>query len=653
MELRKVLALRGPNIWAYFPVLEAWVALGDLNQSASNEMPGFNERLMSWLPSLIEHRCSEGVRGGFLERLRRGTYLAHILEHVTLELQTLAGTPVGYGRARSTATEGTYKVVIEYQEEDLARACLLTARELCLAAIEDRPFDLPSEIRRLQALYQTLKLDSATEAIVETALQRQIPVQRLSEERIIQLGHGSRQHRIGYGPALASAASAPPAPYLLSAGTGPQPIDVTRLDQLFPEGQTGRIPIISVTGVNGKTTTTRLIAHIVARSHRCVGMTCTEGIYIGGRRIETGDCSGPRSAQAILQHPTVEAAVLEVARGGILRAGLGFDWCDVAVVTNIADGDHLGLADIDTPEKLAKVKRCIVEVVKPEGAAVLKADDPLVADMANYCKGSTIFFARDGHHTALVEHRHKHGRVAFVRDNRIILAEGHQEIPLVPLEAVPLTHGGRIGFQIENALAAAAATWALGIPCEVIRAGLESFQTSLNTTPGRFNVLAIREATVIMDYGHNVSSLSCLIETLKQLPHRRRSALYTAAGDRRDSDMIGQGKLLGEAFDRVILYEDDSVLRERQPGEIIALFRQGLSQGRRVAEIHEVYGAVQAVETALRSARPGELVLVQVDHVDETVELVQRFLLEAGGREIHFNEAMAMAHLHAAAVSGA
>jgi cyanophycin synthetase len=625
-------------------------------------MPGFNDRLLSWLPSLIEHRCSEGERGGFLQRLRRGTYLAHILEHVTLELQTLAGTPVGYGRARPTSEEGVYKVVFEYEEEDLARECLRVARELCLAAVEDRPFALPAELQRLQALYQSLKLDATTTAIVNAARQRKIPVQRLPEEQMLQLGYGIRQHRIGYGPALVSttapetqpAAAVPPAPpYLLSAGSAPQSVDATCLDKLYPDGQTGRVPIISVTGVNGKTTTTRLIAHIVARSHRCVGMTCTEGIYVGGRRIEAGDCSGPRSAQAILQHPTVEAAVLEVARGGILRAGLGFDWCDVAVVTNIAEGDHLGLADIDTPEKLAQVKRCIVEVVKPEGAAVLKADDPLVADMANHCPGSPIFFARDGHHPVIVEHRRKQGRVAFVRDNRIILAEGHQEIPLVPLEAVPLTHGGRIGFQIENALAAAAATWALGIPCEVIRAGLESFQTSLDTTPGRFNVLAINEATVIMDYGHNVSSLSCLIDTLKQLPHRRRSALYTAAGDRRDSDMIGQGKLLGEAFDRVILYEDDTVLRERKPGEIISLFRQGLAHGRRVAEIHEVYGAVKAAEVTLRSARPGELVLVQVDHVDETVELVQQFLLEAGGREIQFNEAMAMAHRHAAAVSGA
>jgi cyanophycin synthetase len=431
------------------------------------------------------------------------------------------------------------------------------------------------------------------------------------------------------------------------------------LDRLFPGGQTGRIPIAAITGVNGKTTTTRLLAHIlslapptpcnsppgglrgVGTKGRCVGMTCTEGIHIDGQRLESGDCSGPLSARMILHDPRVEAAVLETARGGILRAGLGYDRCDVAVVTNIAEGDHLGIGDIETVEQLARVKRTIVDVVAPDGHAILKADDPLVAEMASYCPGSVVFFARDGQHPVIVEHRGRGGRAAFARDRRIILAEGSQEIPLVSLENVPLTHGGLVAFQVENALAVAATAWVLGVPCEVILAGLESFVADFEHTPGRFNLFDFNGATVILDYGHNTSSLASLLETFEPLPHKFRSAVYSAAGDRRDSDMIRQAELLGDAFDRVILYEEENCIRGRAPGEIHAIFRKGLDCRRRVKHIEEVSGALAAFEHALATARPGELLLIQVDLVDETMELMRRHL-ESGAfcRQIDLREAM-------------
>jgi cyanophycin synthetase len=622
MEFRKVRVLRGPNIWANYPILEAWVDLGSLKDAASNELPGFNERLKAWLPSLIEHRCSVGTHGGFFERLRRGTYPAHVLEHVALELQSLAGTEVGFGRTRETSEEGVYKVALEFEYEELGRAALEAARDLCLAAVSDRPFDVASTLARLRDLAQRLRPDPAETALVRAAKRRQIPVCRLDDGTLL-LGHGVLQQRLV------------PLENLHDADT--------LLDQLFPDGQTGRVPIAAVTGVNGKTTTTRLIAHLLGRNQLCVGMTCTEGIYIDGRRVECGDCSGPLSASAVLQDPRVEAAVLETARGGILRAGLGFDRCDVAVVTNIAEGDHLGIADIDTVEQLARVKRTIVEVVAPDGHAILKADDPLVAEMASCCPGAVVLFARDGQHPAIVEHRSRGGRAAFVRDRRIILAEGSQEIPLVSLERVPLTHGGHVGFQVENALAAAAAAWVLGVPCEVILAGLESFVADLERAPARFNVLDFNGATVVMDYGHNTSSLASLIEAFEPLPHKFRSAVYSAAGDRRNADMIRQAQLLGDAFDRVILYEEENCIRGRPSGEISAIFRQGLAGRRRIKHIEEVKGALKAIEYALAVARPGELLLIQVDLVDETVELVRRYL-ESGVscRQIDFREALAL-----------
>jgi len=879
MELRKVLALRGPNIWANYPVLEAWVDLKELKDSSSDELPGFNDRLTAWLPGMIEHRCSIGERGGFFERLRRGTYLAHILEHVTIELQTLAGTPVGFGRARETSEAGVYKVAVAYQEEELGRACLEAARELCLAAVYDRPYDLPVEVQKLRELAYQVCLGPSTRSIVRAAKERGIPVRRLNSESLVQLGYGAKARRIltaetdrtgaiaesiaqdkeltrtllravgvpvpegrsvsdaedawdaaleigspvvvkpqygnqgrgvttnlttreqvmaayeaaqAEGRAILVERYAPGADYRLlviggqfvaasrresaqvigdgrstirqlidvvnsdprrsddhataltkikleaialatlaeqgftpdsvpaegirvlirrnanlstggtaadvtdrvhpeviaraieaarivgldiagvdvvaldigrplesqggvvvevNAGPGlrmhlepssgmPRPVGEAIVRTLFPDGQNGRIPIVAVTGVNGKTTTTRFISHILASLGRKVGMTCTDGIFIDGRRIDAGDCSGPLSAQTVLLNPAVDAAVLETARGGILRAGLGFDRCDVAVVTNIGEGDHLGLSDIETLEKLAQVKRCVVDVVLPEGSAVLKADDPLVAAMAPKCKGSVIYFAQRADDPVIAEHCKNGGRAVFVRHDVIIVAEGEVEIPLVALANVPLTHGGRIGFQIENALAAAAAVWAMGVPRDAIRAGLESFAADLDKVPGRFNLLEIGGATVIIDYGHNVSSLSAVIDAIEQFPHERRTVVYSAAGDRRDCDMIRQGELLGDAFDRVILYEDHYP-RGRADGEIMGLFRRGLAGAARAREIQEFHGNLKAIESALRNARPGELVVVQADVIDETLDYIRRYLAcNDASREIDLRQAL-------------
>ena len=879
MEFRKVLALRGPNIWSNHPVLEAWVDLGPYKDTSSEMMPGFNERLMGWLPSMIEHRCSVGERGGFFERLRRGTYLAHILEHVTLELQTLAGTAVGFGRARETSEEGVYKVAIAYREESLARAALKTAQSLLMACVNGEDFDVNGAVDELRSLAYDVCLGPSTKSIVNAATARGIPFRRLNSGSLVQLGYGSKQRRIwtaesdrtsaiaesiaqdkeltrglllaagvpapvgrpvsdaddawaaaqeigaavvvkpqygnqgrgvttnltteaqvraayenarqegksiiveSYAPGddyrlliidgkLVAAARREPAhvvgdgastirqlvdrvnldprrsddhataltkirleeialavladqgmtpesvPALgrrvlirrnanlstggtaaditdlvhpdvaaraieaakvigldiagvdivaqdiskpldeqrgviveVNAGPGlrmhlepssgsPRPVGEAIIDMMFPDNQNGRIPLVAVTGVNGKTTTTRFITHIIRSTGRHVGMTCTDGIYIDGRRIDTGDCSGPQSAQMVLTNPTVDAAVLETARGGILRAGLGFDRCDVAVVTNIGEGDHLGISDVETLEKLAQVKRCIVDVVLPTGFAVLKADDPHTAAMAPHCKGGVIFFAQRHDDPVIVAHRAAGGRATYVRQGFIIFAEGEVEIPLAPVNRVPLTHGGRIGFQIENALASAAAAWGLGIPRDLIRQALETFAGDLDKVPGRFNLFEINGATVIVDYGHNTSSLQAMIDAIEQFPHERRLAVYSAAGDRRDCDMIRQGEMLGQAFDHVYVYEDH-YLRGRQPGEITRLFRSGIAKGKRTAVIEDFRGSIRAVEAALKALQPGELLLCQADVIDETCDFIKQFLsTDAASREVGLSQAL-------------
>jgi cyanophycin synthetase len=864
MEFRKVLALRGPNIWANFPVLEAWVDLGRFEDYPSNTLPGFNDRLMAWLPSMIEHRCTPGVRGGFFQRLRDGTWLGHILEHVTLELQTLAGTPVGFGKAREMSERGVYKVVIEYQDEQVARECLTTAHRLLMAAVNDDPFDVTAEIERLREFTHQICLGPSTRSIVEAAMARGIPARRLNAASLIQLGQGAKLRRImaaetdrtgaiaeeiaqdkeltrmflqavgvpvpegrpvtdaedawaaakdigvpvvvkpqdgnqGRGVAtnlttreqvmaayaaarqespmvlvercaqgndyrllviggrLVAAArresanvvgdgvhtikelvdrvnmdprrsdhhatvlskikldpvalgvlndqgytpeSVPPTGTMVlirrnaNLSTGGTAIDVTErvhpevaeraieaarvvgldiagidivaqdiskpleeqggvvvevnaapglrmhlqpsagvsrpvgeaiINMLFPQGDDGRIPIVTITGTNGKTTTTRFIAHILKGTGKQVGMTCTDGIYIDDRRIDCDDCSGPKSARSVLMNPAVEMGVFETARGGILREGLGFDLCDVAVVTNIGEGDHLGLADIGTLDMLAKVKRCIVDVVKPSGAAVLNANDPHTAGMAEYCPGSVVFFALDENQPVLAAHRAAGKRVVFVRNNAIILADGPQEEVLLSLDRAPLTHGGKIGFQVENTMAAVAAAWSLGIPLDIVRTRVESFAANMEMAPGRFNLLDINGATVIIDYGHNASSLLSLVEVMQQYPHEHRTAVYSMAGDRRDCDLTRVGELLGNAFDRVILYEDHSV-RGRADGEIMRLMREGLAKGTRTKEVQEIHGAVKAVEAGLACAQSNEFVLIQADTIDETVQFLRRYL---------------------------
>lgn len=861
MQIQKILALRGPNIWSRHPVLEAWVDLGPLKDSSSKDFPGFNDRLMAWLPSMIEHRCSVGERGGFFQRLRWGTYLAHTLEHTTLELETLAGTPVGYGRARETSTEGVYKVAIRYQEETLGRACLETARELLLAAVFDLPFDVNDELKRLRELADRVCLGPSTAAIVDAARLRNIPTRRLNAGSLVQLGQGIKQRRIwtaetdytsaiaesiaqdkqltktmlksagipvpegrevnspedaweaareieapvvvkpvdanhgrgvfmdltdeqqirtaytealkegsgviverfasgnehrllvvgkqlvagaagdaaavvgdgehtirqlidlqinsdprrgddesqplntvlvdalttieierqGYKPDSIAAAgvkvivrrndnlsrditdlihptvaehavmaaqivgldiagidmvvediSRPleqQGGVIVEVNAGPgllmhlkprtgksRPVGEAIVNHLFPDtADDGRIPLVCVTGTNGKTTCTRLVNSILRAADFHVGMTCTDGVSINGRMIEQGDCAGPRSARNVLLNPLVNAAVFEVARGGILREGLGFDKCDVAIVTNIGEADHLGKSYIHTPADMFKVKRTPVDVVLPTGTAVLNADDPLVLDMAALSAGSVTLFSPDSANAAVEKHRAEGKRAVIVRAGQVVLCDGAQETPLIGLFDLPCTHGGRVGFQVENVLAATAATWALGISPKTIVAGLQGFQGNLIDNPGRFNVLQSAEKTLILTDGRNVSALAALVDALDGFSEQKRSIVYSAEDDRRDVDIARQGALLGEQFDRVVLCEvDDAVHRPK--GEVIRLLRSGMAEPCRAGEVMEIHDWSQAVDAAWNRLGRGELLVVQAASIARTVRKVQALM---------------------------
>ncbi len=857
MEFRRIRTLRGPNIWSRKVALEAWVDLGALKDTPSDAVPGFVDNLMALLPGLIEHRCSIGERGGFLQRLRTGTYPAHILEHTCLELQTMAGTPVGFGKARETSEEGVYRVVVRYKEEPLARAALHVARDLLLALYAGRPFDLEPELRRLKEIAEDVRLGPSTAAIVGAAEARGIPTRRLSSGSLFALGHGARQHRIwtaetdatsavaesiaqdkdltkqllrGAGvpvpdgrivvdPADAWAAAeeigvpvvvkprdanhgrgvcvnlttaeqvsaaflsavregsgvmveryapgnehrllvvgdrliaaargdearvigdglksirvlveeqlnsdprrgdshnsplapiefddptllmlqsqqvgpddVPPAaasiliqrngnlridctdevhpsvaahvvmaarivgldiagvdvvaqdigapleeqggvvvevnasPGLhahLMPGVGtPRPVGEAIIDSLFPAGETGRIPIVCVTGTNGKSVVTRLTTHLLGAKLQAIGTAWSDGVTIGERSIERGDCAGPRSARRVLLHPDTELAVFEAGRGGILREGLGFDKCDVAVVTNIGSGDHLGLSSVENVEQMFTVKRCPVDVVMPHGASVLNAEDPLVADMARLSDGAVVFFARDPGNAVLRAHLAEGKRAIYVREGMIVSAQGASETPVASLQEVPLTIGGRVPFQTLNVLAAVAAAESLGVGVGEIRERLKSFHPA--SVPGRFEPIEGWPGVVILDDAHNLSAIEGLVEGCSAFESRHRSIVFSGGTDRRDEDLLAQARLVGASFDRVYLYEDSSV-DGRPEGELTALLRRGIAESARSPEVVEIAHQDVAVSTALERIRPGDLLVIQTEdgRIDATRQHVR------------------------------
>ncbi|HZV53432.1 MAG TPA: cyanophycin synthetase [Rhodocyclaceae bacterium] len=386
---------------------------------------------------------------------------------------------------------------------------------------------------------------------------------------------------------------------------------------MFEPGDNARIPVVAVAGTNGKTTTVRLIANILSRRGLRVGMTTTDGVYVEGQRIDSGDCSGPKSARNVLLHPDVDAAVFETARGGVLREGLAFDRCNVAVVTNIGMGDHLGLSYISTVEDLAVVKRVIVENVAPTGVAVLNAADPIVARMARSCPGAVTFFANDRYHPIMATHRAQGKRVVFRDGDAIVAAEGKLE-HRIALASIPVTRDGSIGFQVENAMAATGAAWALGLGWETIHAGLASFVNDAQTAPGRFNLFSYRGATLIADYGHNPDAIHALVQAIENMPARRRLVVISGAGDRRDEDIRQQTEILGDAFDEVILYQD-ACQRGRADGEVIGLLRQGLANASRTTAIQEIQGEFAAIDAALTKLAEGDLCLILIDQVEEAL----------------------------------
>lgn len=718
LDIREFLILRGPNIWANYPVIEAWVDLGSLKDTSSDTVAGFNDRLKAWLPGMIEHRCSVGERGGFFQRLDRGTYPAHILEHVAIELQNLAGHRVGYGKARHTCVDGLYKVVVRYLDEVVGQACLRTGRELLMAAYRDEPFDVEAEVEKLRDLVDENALGPSTRAVVNAARDRGIPWRRLQEGRsLIQLGYGVKQRRIwtaetdrtgaiagfiaqdkeltrsllrkagvplpegrtvsgaddawdaaqdlglpvvvkprdanhgrgvfldltteahvraawpeaashgdgviverfipgvehrllviggelvaalrdepaavtgdgrltirelvesqlnsdpsrgqhytaawskidtanwdptvvadlehqgfqvdsvpcdgervvvyrfanpaadvtdavhpsvrdhvttavkvigldiagvdlvcadisqpleGQGGCIVEVNSSPRLNgYLQPAAGTPRPVGEAVVRMLFPDNENGRIPVVGVTGTRGKTLAVRLLTHLLKSLGKRLGVASSDGLQFGPRFVKTAGADRISGAHGVLLHPWTEMAVCEISTESILRDGIGFDRCDIGIVINVGR-DQLGLCYIDTIEQMAKVKRCIVDIVLPAGTAVLNADDLLVAEMAEHCDGAVVLFSASDTSEIVRVHREKGGRAVFVRDGQVILATGDAELPLCALTEIAIPVHGHFAFHLESVLSATAAAWVAGVGLSAIIVGLATFNPPQN-----------------------------------------------------------------------------------------------------------------------------------------------------------------------------
>lgn len=865
MKILKVQALRGPNIWSVQrkKLIQMRLDLEEMEQFPTNKIEGFRERIEAMFPTMIEHRCSEGARGGFFSRIERGTWMGHVIEHIALEIQTLAGMETGFGRTRETKTPGTYNVVFSYTEENVGMFAAESAVAIAEALIAGTPYDLDADIQKMREIRERVRLGPSTGSIVEEAVARDIPWIRLGTNSLVQLGYGVNQMRfqatitcktsniavdiacnkeetkrmldnasipvasgsicvtdedleatiqkIGYpivikpldgnhgkgasinvtnwedakaGLAFAkeysrrvivekfitgfdfrvlvidnklvAAAKRVPAHvvgngketiqqliditnldprrgyghenvlteitvdrdtldllekldytlesipkngeivYLKSTAnlsTGGTSVDVTDMmhpeniflaerisrvigldvcgvdimaenltqplkenggcilevnaapgfrmhlapseglprnvaspviDMLYPLGKPSRIPIIAVTGTNGKTTTTRLLAHIVKNNGYKVGFTTSDGIYIQNHMMEKGDTTGPISAEYILKDPTVEFAVLETARGGILRSGLGFSRCDIAIITNIQE-DHLGLSDIHTLDDLARVKSVVVRSVKKDGWAILNADDEYCMKIANDLSSNIAYFSMD-EDSEIVRKLSKEGKVVAVYENGFItVKKGEWKIRIERATHVPLTLGGKAKFMIANVLAATLASYLWGFKTEDISLSLQTFIPSAAQTPGRMNIFEFKKFKVLIDFAHNPAGYKGVEEFLQSVEANKKIGIIAGVGDRRDEDIKECAKIAGRMFDHIIIRQEKH-LRGRTEDEINTLILAGIAESGRSVTYEIIPKEVEAIKHAINSAEEGSYITALSDVVTNAINIVQEYL---------------------------
>lgn len=876
MRIREINAMRGPNYWSIrrHKLIVMVLDLEEMEELPSNKIDGFNDRLKMMFPSMYSHRCSVGEPGGFFQRVEEGTWMGHVIEHIALEIQTLADMDTGFGRTRGYGEKGVYNVVFSYIEENVGRYAAKAAVDICKALISGDSYDLEADIQRMREIREDERLGPSTGSIVEEAEARGIPWIRLNKYSLCQLGYGANQKRIqatvtsetssigveiacdkedtkylleqaevlvprgdiigressleaacryvgfplvvkpvggnhgrgitvniknyedalvafhaaknvsskvivekyitgedyrllvinnvlvaaakrtpanvvgdgkstikelvdevnkdsrrGYGhenvltkitindltktiiavkgytedsvPAKGETVILKDTANLSTGGTAEDVTDIVHpsnvsmaeriskiidldicgidimttdiskpleetggavlevnagpgfrmhlapttglprnvaapvVDKLFPQqGNTGRIPIIATTGTNGKTTTTRLIAHMAKMKGYRVGYTTSDGVYIQNRLLMKGDCTGPASAEFVLKDPTVNFAVLECARGGLLRAGLGFKKCDVGIVTNVA-ADHLGLKGIHTIEQLAKVKGVIPETVLPDGYAILNADDDLVYEMRRSINCNLALFSMDEENPRIKALQKLGGITAIYENGYVTLCRGTWKMRIMKAENIPLTYGGKATFMIQNILPAVIAANVRGIGIEDMKVALETFIPSASQTPGRLNLFKFENFSILLDYAHNPAGMRALQDFTNNLEATVKVGIIAGVGDRREEDTNELGSIAAEMFDEIIIRQDKN-LRGKSEEDLIKMLDAGIKMKDPHKKTTIIPSEKEAITHAVKNAKKGSLIICCSDVIPDALELVMKFKEQESRGEMIF-----------------
>ena len=877
MKIISTAVMKGPNYWSIrrHKLIVMRLDLQEMEEIPTNKIPGFRERLEQIIPSLYEHRCSEDHAGGFFKRVDEGTWMGHVVEHIALELQTLAGLDTGFGRTRSTSTKGVYNVVYSYLEEKTGLYAGQIAVEFCEALARGEDYDIAPHILKMKEIREQERLGPSTGSIVEEAIKRNIPYIRLNRRSLVQLGWGINQKRIqatiasttsniavdiacdkeetknllnqlnipvakggsaydeedleniikkigypivikpidgnhgrgstmniktwedavialkkskeisrwaiveqfivGYDYRLlvinykfVSAALRKPAAVMgdgkhtvkelidlvnkdprrgyghenvltsiklddhtqrlleklgmdensvpevgheielkstANLSTGGTATDVTEIvhpyniftaeriartigldicgidimspdisvpmtenrgvllevnaapgfrmhlapsegigrnvaepvvDMLFPLGSQGRIPIVAITGTNGKTTTTRLTAHIAKTMGYKVGFTTSDGIYIQNRMLEKGDCTGPMSTKFVLMDPTVDYAVLECARGGMLKAGLGFDKCDYAIVTNVT-ADHLGLKDIDTVEEMARVKSVLPETVHKNGYAILNADDDLVYNMRKNLECKIALFSMDENNPRIKEHCEKGGFAAVLENGWITILKGTWKLRVEKVVNIPLTFDGKAVFMIQNILPATLCGFLQQFKMEDIKIALQTFIPGPATTPGRMNVFKFKNFEVLVDFAHNPDGFEAISKYLEKITLTPKIGLIGATGDRRDDDIRELGRISARTFDEIVIRQDKN-LRGRTDVEIMDLLKEGIYEVKPEMQVICINPEKDSIKYVIDNAKKGSHITICSDVIAEALDLILQYKERDDQFEFHKEE---------------
>ncbi|HEX4372401.1 MAG TPA: cyanophycin synthetase [Puia sp.] len=864
MQIIEIKVLKGPNYWSIRrpKLIQMKLDLEEMEQRPTNSIVGFKERLEKLFPSMYEHRCSVGERGGFFQRVEEGTWMGHVIEHIALEIQTLAGMDTGFGRTRGTGKEGEYYVVFSYMEEDAGVYAARAAVKITQALADNVEYNLAEDIQQMREIREDTRLGPSTGCIVDEAMKRGIPYIRLNKQSLVQLGYGVNQKRIratiasttssiavdiacdkeetknlleaaeipvprgviirseeglkeaidklgypivlkpidgnhgkgattnimnleqsltalaaaqkysrsvicekfitgfdfrvlvinskficaalrtpasvigdgkndiqwlidetnkdsrrGYGhekvltqikvdeftqkmlveknytlqtiPAKGELVLLKPTANLSTGGTStdvtdevhpvniflaeriakiigldicgidimapdlrlpitenggavlevnaapgfrmhiepseglPRNVAEPVVDMLYPKGTNGRIPIIAITGTNGKTTTARLTAHIVKTAGYKVGYTTSDGVYIQNQMMMKGDCTGPLSSLFVLKDPTVDFAVLECARGGILKSGLAFSNCDIAVVTNVT-ADHLGLGGIDNLEQMAKVKSVVAETVFKHGYAILNADDDLVYAMKDNVECNIALFSMDENNPRIKKHCADGGIAAVFENGYVSLLKGNWKIRIEKVSEIPLTFGGKAVHNIMNTLPAVLSTYIFrNIKVEDIRLALQTFIPSPVQTPGRLNLFQFKHFQFLVDFAHNPAGLELLCDFVSKMDGSPKVGIISGTGDRRDDDIRELGRISARNFDEIIIRQDKN-LRGRTAEAIIDLLVEGINETKtKDIPLTVIHKEKDAIIHAYKNAKPGSLITIMCDVVPDALEFIK------------------------------